>query len=61
MAKVLEKLQPKMNIPSSKINDSQHAFINNRLTVFILTHISQNWFNVTDNSKSIKMEFTLSL
>lgn len=54
MAKVLEKLKLKMNIPSSKINDSQHAFINSRSTVSALTHISQNWFNVTDNSKSIK-------
>ena len=54
MAKVLESLQLKMNIHSSKINDSQHAFINNRSTVSALTHISQNWFNVTDNSKSIK-------
>ena len=54
MAKVLEKLQLKMNIPNSKINDNQHAFINNRSTVTALTHISQNWFNATDNSKSIQ-------
>jgi hypothetical protein len=27
-----------------------------QLKVSALTHISQNWFNVTDNSKSIKNE-----
>ncbi|CAB3999504.1 Hypothetical predicted protein [Paramuricea clavata] len=54
MAKVLEKLQLKLNLPSSRINDNQHAFTSKRSTVSALTNISQNWFNVTDNTHSAK-------
>ena len=54
MAKVPEKLQLKLNLPSSRINDNQHAFTSKRSTVSALTNISQNWFNVTDNTHSAK-------
>ena len=54
MAKVLEKLQLKLNLPCSRINDNQHAFTSKRSTVSALTNISQNWFNVTDNTHSAK-------
>ncbi|CAB4018468.1 Hypothetical predicted protein, partial [Paramuricea clavata] len=54
MAKVLEKLQLKLNLPSSRINDNQHAFTSKRSTVSALINISQNWFNVTDNTHSAK-------
>ena len=54
MAKVLKKLQLKLNLPSSRINDNQHAFTSKRSTVSALTNISQNWFNVTDNTHSAK-------
>ncbi|CAB4019270.1 Hypothetical predicted protein [Paramuricea clavata] len=54
MAKVLEKLQLKLNLPSSRINDNQHAFTSKRSTVSALTNISQNWFIVTDNTHSAK-------
>ncbi|CAB4036656.1 Hypothetical predicted protein [Paramuricea clavata] len=54
MAKVLEKLQLKLNLPSSRINDNQHAFTSKRSTVSALTNISQNWFNETDNTHSAK-------
>ncbi|CAB4036129.1 Hypothetical predicted protein [Paramuricea clavata] len=54
MAKVLEKLQLKLNLPSSGINDNQHAFTSKRSTVSALTNISQNWFNVTDKTHSAK-------
>ncbi len=54
IAKVLEKLQLKLNLPSLRINDNQHAFTSKRSTVSELTNISQNWFNVTDSSHTAK-------
>ena len=54
MAKVLEKVQLKLNLSSLQLNESQHAFTSKRSTVTALTNISQNWCNVTDNSNSAK-------
>ena len=54
MAKVLEKVQLKLNLSSLQLNENQHAFTSKRSTVTALTNISQNWFNVTDNSNSAK-------
>ena len=54
MAKVLEKVQLKLNLSSLQFNENQHAFTSKRSTVTALTNISQNWFNVTDNSNSAK-------
>ena len=60
MAKVLEKVQMlekvqlKLNLTSLQLNENQHAFTSKRSTVTALTNISQNWFNVTDNSNSAK-------
>ena len=54
MAKVLEKLQLKLNLPSLRLNENQHAFTSKRSTVTALASITQNWFNVTDNSNNAK-------
>ena len=54
MAKVLEKVQLKLNLSSLQLNENQHAFTSKRSTVTAPTNISQNWFNVTDNSNSAK-------
>ena len=54
MAKVLEKLQLKLNLPSLRLNENQHAFTSKRSTVTALANIMQNWFNVTDNSNNAK-------
>ena len=54
MAKILEKLQLKLNSTDLKINASQHAFTAKRSTVSALTCISQNWFNATDNLRDNK-------
>ncbi len=54
MAKILEKLQLKLNDTDLKLNDSQHAFTGERSTISALTCISQNWFNVTDNLRGNK-------
>ena len=50
LAKVLEKVQLKLNNSDLQINDSQHAFTTERSTVSALACLSQNWFNATDNS-----------
>ena len=52
LAKILEKLQLKLNNTALKARDNQHAFSNGRSTVYALTTISQDWFDATDNSKS---------
>ena len=54
MAKILEKLQLKLNNIDLKKNDSHHAFTGERSTISALTCISQNWFNVTDNVRDNK-------
>ena len=54
MTKVLEKVELKPNLSGLQLNENQHAFTCKRSTVTALTNISQNWFNVTDNSKSAK-------
>ena len=54
MAKVLEKVQLKLNLSSLQLNENQHAFTSKQSTVTALTNISQDWFNVTDNSNSAK-------
>ena len=54
MAKVLEKVQLKLNLSSLQLNENQHVFTSKQSTVTALMNISQNWFNVTDNSNSAK-------
>ena len=54
MAKVLEKVQLKLNLSGLQLNENQHTFTSKRSTVTALTNISQNWFDVTDNSNSAK-------
>ena len=49
MAKVLEKIQLKLNKNNLTINDGQHAFKNSRSTVSALANITQNWLNATNN------------
>ncbi len=31
--------------------NNRHGFTDNRSTVSVLTFLSQNWYNATDNSK----------
>ena len=50
LAKVLEKLQLSLHRQDLTPRYNQHAFTQNRSTVSALACISQNWFNVTDNS-----------
>lgn len=54
LAKVLEKIQLRLNIEDLKLKDNQHAFLHQRSTVSALISTSQKWFNATDNSKSGK-------
>ena len=54
MAKVLEKLQLKLNLSSLRLNDNQHAFTSKRSIASALANITQSWFNVTDNSNNAK-------
>ena len=44
----------KLNLSSLQLNKNQHAFTGKRSTVTAIANISQNWFNVTDNSNSAK-------
>ena len=52
LAKVLEKLQLKLNNASLKIKRNQHAFTSGRSTVSALISTSQSWYDTTDNTKS---------
>ena len=55
LAKVLEKIQPRLNIEDVKIKNNQHAFTERRSTVSALISNTQTWFNATDYSKTGKM------
>ena len=50
LAKILERLQLKLNIHGLEIKNNQHAFAKGRSTVSALISIMQNWY-VTDNSR----------
>ena len=56
LAKVLEKIELRLNIEDLKIKNNQHALTERRSTVSALTSTTQTWFNVTDYSKAGKME-----
>ena len=51
MAKLLEKHQLLLNKSDILLNNTQHGFTEGRSTVSALSFVSQNWYNVTDNSK----------
>ena len=53
LAKILEKLQLKLNIHGLEIKNNQHAFAKGRTTVSALISIMQNWYDVTDNFKLV--------
>ena len=55
LAKVLEKIQLRLNIEYLKIKNNQHALTERRSTVSALISTTQTWFNATDYSKSGKM------
>ena len=55
LAKVLEKIQLRLNIEDMKIKNNQHAFTERRSTVSALISTTQTWFNATDYSKTGKM------
>ena len=57
LAKVLEKLQLSLHRQDLEIRSNQHAFIQNRSTVYALACISQKRFNATDNLLEGRMEF----
>ena len=44
----------KLNLSRLQLNKNQHAFTGKRSTVTAIANISQNWFNVTDNSNRAK-------
>ena len=55
LAKVLEKIQLRLNIEDLKIKNNQHAFTERRSTVSALISTTQTRFNATDCSKTGKM------
>ena len=55
LAKVLEKIQLRLNIKDLKIKNNQHAFTKRRSTVSALISTTQTWFNATDYPKTGKM------
>ena len=52
MAKVLEKIQLKLNRKDLQIKNSQHAFTKGRSTVTALTSVTQDWYNATDKGNT---------
>ena len=48
VAKVLEKIQLKLNQADLKIKTNQHAFTRGRSTVSALTSMTQDWYDATD-------------
>ncbi len=48
VAKVLEKIQLKLNQADLKIKTNQHAFTRGRSTVSALTGMTQDWYDATD-------------
>ena len=48
VAKVLERIQLKLNLKDLSLNASQHAFTADRSTMTALARITQDWYNATD-------------
>ena len=48
VAKVLERIQLKLNLKDLSLNASQHAFTADRSTMTALASITQDWYNATD-------------
>ena len=57
LAKVLEKIQLRLNIEDLKINNNQHAFTECRSTVSALISTTQTWFNATNCPRTVHMVF----
>ena len=55
LAKVLEKIQLRLNIEDLKIKNNHHVFTERQSTVSALISTTQTWFNATDYSKTGKM------
>ena len=49
VAKVLERIQLKLNPKDLSVNASQHAFTADRSTMTALASITQDWYNATDS------------
>ena len=49
VAKVLERIQLKLNLKDLNVNASQHAFTEPRSTMTALASITQDWYNATDS------------
>ena len=49
VAKVLERIQLKLNLKDLSLNASQHAFTADRSTMTALASITQDWYNATDS------------
>ena len=49
VAKVLERVQLKLNLKDLSLNTSQHAFTADRSTMTALASITQDWYNATDS------------
>ena len=48
-AKVLERIQLKLNLKDLSLNASQHAFTADRSTMTALASITLDWYNATDS------------
>ena len=48
VAKVLERIQLKLNLKDLGLNASQHTFTADRSTMTALASITQDWYNATD-------------
>jgi hypothetical protein len=49
---VVEKIQLELNFHDLEIKENQQAFAKNQSTVSALISMTQNWFDVTDNSNT---------
>ena len=52
VAKLLEKIQLELNFDDLQIKENQHAFPKNQSIVSVVISMTQNWFDVTDNSNT---------
>jgi hypothetical protein len=52
VAKLLEKIQLELNFDDLQIKENQHAFPKNQSIISVVISMTQNWFDVTDNSNS---------
>ena len=50
VAKVLKRIQLKLNLKDLSLNASQHAFMADRSTMTALANITLDWYNATDSS-----------